>query len=86
MQQLRPIIPSSTNSPTGSYHWFMTLMSFHKHAGEYMATYGELSPELISAWGKHLFETSDELITWFHNEYQKQYTIPELENPKLLQI
>ncbi len=86
MQQLRPTIQSSTNSPTGSYHWFMTLMSFHIHAGEYMKTHGELSPDLVAAWGQHLFDTSREMITWYHNEYSRQYTIPESEHVKLLQL
>lgn len=66
----RSEIPSSTNSPTGSYHWFMTLMSRHLHMGEYIQMHGELSPDLLKAWGDDLYKTSQELITWFHNTHE----------------
>lgn len=55
------IIRTSTNSQLGSYHWFHTILARHKHIGEFLK---DRTPdeETLRAWGKKLYETSQELI------------------------
>lgn len=52
---------SSTNSELGSYHWFHTILARHKHMGEFLKD-RTLDEETLRAWGKKLYETSQELI------------------------
>jgi hypothetical protein len=56
---------ASTNSEIGSYHWFHTLLAYHKDMGEFLS---EKTPDdnLLREWGKKLFETSKELINGFN--------------------
>lgn len=74
IMQYNPI-PSSTGSETGSYHWFMTLMSRHKHMGEFLKTGDRPTEEILNEWAKDLFNTSDELITWYHNQASTPITL-----------
>jgi len=52
---------SSTNSELGSYHWFHTILSRHKHMGEFLK-HKTPNEDTLRAWGKKLYETSQELI------------------------
>jgi hypothetical protein len=54
-------IESSTGSKVGSSHWFRTIVSQHKHIGEFLMTKTP-TDEILREWGKELYETSDELI------------------------
>lgn len=58
---LGAVSTSSTNSELGSYHWFHTILARHKHMGEFLK---DRTPdeETLRAWGKKLYETSQELI------------------------
>ena len=54
-------VTSSTNSEVGSSHWFRTIISQHKHIGEYLMTQTP-TEEILREWGKTMYETSEELI------------------------
>jgi len=58
---------SSTNSPIGSHHWYVTLLSFVKHVGEYLRDYGSPKPEdTLNNWGRDLVSNAEELIYGFN--------------------
>jgi hypothetical protein len=58
---LADVITISTGSEAGSSHWFRTIVSQHKHIGEYLMTKTP-TEEILREWGKQLYETSEELI------------------------
>ena len=63
-------ITSSTNSEVGSSHWFRTIVSNHKHIGEYLKN-NTPTEEILRDWGQKLHETSDELLK-YHALINKQ--------------
>lgn len=60
-----------SGSPIGSHHWFNTILSNHKHIGEFLR---DKTPDdkTLREWGRNLYETSNELIEWYSSiNYKK---------------
>lgn len=62
--KIKDILPSSTGSDFGSYHWFSTLMARHLHMGEFLINKSP-DEEILREWAKDLYNTSNEIIAWF---------------------
>ena len=56
---------SSTNSPVGSSHWFVTLLANIKHIGEYMIN-EDLTEKQRKDWGKCIVDNTKELLDNFN--------------------
>lgn len=60
----QPQLSPLTNSPSGSYHWYHTIMAQHLHIGEFLANKSP-TEEVIRAWGSYLYKSSKELVDHF---------------------